>query len=203
MPTYKKSCTAPHKMNSQSLHYAVMAGDEELVSELLTRGAKVDTKRFEDDDMAAVQLTAMLGHIEILRAFLDSGADVKCVHRNWWTALHYAANGGDELILSLRLANMNSVDKFAATSLHYTAISCYDKIVTMLIDNEADIKCIDDNGWTALHHASRNGYGEVVSALLEGGNRSSTAIMHASIGEHEKILWILLDIGANVLTIMV
>ena len=190
-------------MNSLSLHCAVMAGDKELVSELLTRGAKVDTKRFEDDDMAAVQLTAMLGHIEILKAFLDSGADVKCVHRNWWTALHYAANGGDELILSLRLANMKSVDKFAATSLHYSAISGYDKIVTMLIDNEADIKCIDDNGWTALHHASRNGYGEVVSALLEGGNRSSTAIMHASIGEHEKILWILLDIGANVLTIMV
>lgn len=74
------------------------------------------------------------------------------------------------------------------------------------LDQGADVNTKDsDDGWTALMHASKYGYVEIVDLLIKSGadvNAGSisnhTALMLASNFSHHEIMKILLDHGADV-----
>jgi ankyrin repeat protein len=82
--------------------------------------------------------------------------------------------------------------------------------VRILIDEEgADVTATDSNGWTALMWASRNGYTEIVTMLLEEGADVHEGFEHfgniifvplqgAIENGHAEIVRILINHGANV-----
>jgi ankyrin repeat protein len=67
---------------------AVTSGLEDLVKELLDRGANINAKSKEGQ--TALMLAADFGHIELLRLLLSKGADLKLKDQDDWTALQYA-----------------------------------------------------------------------------------------------------------------
>lgn len=78
------------------------------------------------------------------------------------------------------------------------------EIVKALLAKAADVNAKDNNGWTALLIASRNGYTKIVQALLAKGadvnlkaNYDLTALMSAAMGGHTEAVKILLESGAD------
>lgn len=85
-------------------------------------------------------------------------------------------------------------------------------IVKLLLNIGADVNTkVNDvtkiiNGWTPLIFASRYGFKDIVSLLIDKGVdinlksiiNNTTVLMHASIGGHLDIVKMLLDAGANI-----
>ncbi len=76
------------------LHWAVVAGHREVVSALLERGARVDTK--DDAGWSPIMTAASSGNLELLRLLWPLGAADKttATTSNGSTALVYAASKG-------------------------------------------------------------------------------------------------------------
>ncbi|KAJ6226785.1 ankyrin repeat [Anaeramoeba flamelloides] len=82
------------------------------------------------------------------------------------------------------------------------------KRVKKLIGNKpSNVHKIDEEGYCALHYASRSGYEKVVEFLLESGAEidfktpiGSTSLSRASFGGHIECVKILVEAGADVNT---
>ena len=55
---------------------------------------------------------------------------------------------------------MDAKSTMGRTPLHLAAISGFKDIVSLLLDNGADINCQDSDMYSALHHASEGGNSE-------------------------------------------
>jgi cytohesin len=84
-------------------------------------------------------MAAYRGHIEIVRALIDAGADVNKVRDNGMTPLFAAAYKG------------------------------HGDIVRALIDAGADVNKARDDGATPLFAAAQQGHVEIVRALIDAG----------------------------------
>ncbi len=79
--------------------------------------------------------------------------------------------------------------------------------VRELLAAGAPLRCVNDQRWTALHHASRQGSAQVVAALLEADAagatvdaqtaKGNTALIKASMRGHENAVRLLLARGAR------
>jgi len=74
----------------------------------------------------------------------------------------------------------------------------------VLVEAWADPKAQNNDGWTALHWASRRGRGEVVKLLVDMGadleaqdNGGGTALHYATLNSHGEVVKHLVDKGAN------
>ncbi|CAN0295604.1 unnamed protein product, partial [Ectocarpus sp. 12 AP-2014] len=84
-------------------------------------------------------LAAIMGYLDVLKVFLQHGADVNRFRTAGATLLHTAANHKDV------------------------------GVVEALIAAGADLEAEDKDGGTPLHQALRSGSSEVVQALLKHG----------------------------------
>ena len=66
-------------------------------------------------------------------------------------------------------ADINAIDGWESTALHYATISGYVDIVQYLIEQGAKINSVDNNNQTALHDAARNNHFNIVQYLVEQG----------------------------------
>ena len=62
-----------------------------------------------------------------------------------------------------------SFDHWMRTPLHFAARDGYSKAVQLLIDNGADVNCLDGDQATPLHEAAKNDHVETARMLLERG----------------------------------
>lgn len=90
-------------------------------------------------------------------------------------------------------------------SLFWASWNGHVEIVTMLLDNGADVNAKNNDGNTALMLASKKGQTEIVSMLLAAGADvnakviyGNTALIVASGNGHKEIVAILLEKGADV-----
>ena len=111
---------------------------------------------------------------EIIDTLLNAGADVNVADNfNGMTPIHFAAFASEESLCVALLgkgADVNQCDFRCVTPL---MISCQKNLVlltTILCDRLANLDAVDDNGWTALHHASYSGYPKIVKLLLDYGS---------------------------------
>ena len=87
---------------------------------------------------------------------------------NWWTALYYARNRFDELVSDIVMYLFETI--FKKKSLHIAALYGRLNLCKMLIEKKKfDVNMIDNHGWTALHHAAKNGSYELLMYFTDMG----------------------------------
>ncbi|XP_063695735.1 ankyrin repeat domain-containing protein 27-like [Culicoides brevitarsis] len=130
--------------------------------------------------LSAIFIPVIYGHPKILNLLLSYSADVNCCDSNEWTPLHYAASRGDQNSLLLLLhagADLNAANVDKNSPLHICCMYGYANCAKALIyfSEHMKIKLAlngqNKHGDTAIHIASKWGFLEIVSTLLENGAR--------------------------------
>ena len=131
---YYDSCSE----TSQNLTEAARARRISRVNSYMSAGAELEFMDETENGETAFHRSALLGHNEILEAFLKHDVDVNLKTKTGWTALIWASEKG------------------------------HIEIVRNLVRKGANVDCQhDDYGVTALMMAAREGMTSVVSELLE------------------------------------
>ena len=95
------------------------------------------------DGQTALHVACMNGHIDVVKALLEKGANVEKKDGLKWTALMFASHDG------------------------------HTNIVTMLLDHGANVNAEDNGGRTALHYANKNRHTDTVNILEKAINEQN------------------------------
>lgn len=159
-------CTCTHDVPitlDSKLLEACKYGSADLVLQLL----------LEDADprlMGAIHLAAERGSKDIVRMFLERGADVDSLNQVDQTPLHCASRSGSEDVVKLLLNNHSSVnarDENKQTPLHGAAAHGYEAIVRMLLQAGANTELKGSNYKRPYALAKGRGHTKVLE-LLDG-----------------------------------
>ena len=156
---------------------------------------------------------AMQGDTEQVRTLLQGGADVNAAQADGMTALHWAAENGDNELIDMLVyagANLGAVTRLGDyTPLHLASKGGRAAAVETLLEAGADPSALTTTGGAApLHFAAASGSAESVMALLEGGADvdpretvwGQTPLMFASSAGRLTAVRALLGHGADVST---
>jgi len=123
---------------SHNMLIAAQNGETEKVIDYITiNGVPMTTKN--NYGVSAIIFAANNGHLDLLEALVDIGADIEDRSNNWRTPLLWSSFWG-----------------------HY-------ECVEYLVDVGANISAFDTEGMTALQLATKNGNAKVVQFLLDSG----------------------------------
>jgi ankyrin repeat protein len=138
---------------------------------LILAGADVNAKDGIQD--SPYLYAAAEGRLDILRLTLRHGADLRSTNRYGGTGLIPAAHHGH--VATVRELLTTSIDIDHVNNLGWTALleavilgnggPAHTEIVRLLVDAGAMVSIPDRGGVTALQHARRSGYGEIVAIL--------------------------------------
>ena len=156
---------------------AAIRGDVESVRRLLASGAspnsfcpEVDPESPEAYETPILALCKVRGFTDgraaCLELLRDAGADLEAVDGYGFTPLHYAARRGDTKIVSSLVEAGVDVD---AKTLHYAAGRGDTKIVSLLVDAGVDVDAKTPDKETALYLAVRHRATGCVEVLLAAG----------------------------------
>lgn len=153
---------------------------------------------------------AMRGDVAVVRALLQSGSDVNAAQGDGMTALHWAAETGDDELARMVVhagANLEAVTRLGDyTPLHLAARGGRAVVVKTLLDGGADASAQTSTGAvTPLHFGAASGSLDVVNALLARGvavdaretSRGQTPLMFASASGRATVVRALLAAGAD------
>jgi ankyrin repeat protein len=154
------------------------------------------------DGVTALMLAASNGHIDVVEALIQAGANINLQDNGGRTALDLALKKNHTAIVDFLLKRVAAADK---ESLIKAAASGNIERVKVLIAAGADVdfqRVI--NGFTALIYAAQNGYTHIVEALLRAGanvnaknKNGHTALMRAAEKDHPDTVAMLLQYGAQ------
>lgn len=130
----------------------------------------------------ALHLAAENGHAEIVDILIKAGADVDALDRWGCTPLHAAVWNVQSVIAKNLVRNGANVllknDDCQETALYHAAMRGFDPdCVTFLIENGADVNCVNNFGRTPLHTAAKHGHMRVAEILIEHGAKVNAADM--------------------------
>lgn len=115
------------------LHSAAVSGNVELVSLLLSKGAKVDSR--SDHNVTPLMDACRNGKTGVAQLLLDKGADVNAASKKGWSPLMWAAEGGYIELVRLLLAkgaDPRAKDGIGRTALSVAKNKGHSKVVTLL-----------------------------------------------------------------------
>ena len=142
---------------------------------LFAGGADVSV-RFGEYERSMVHIAATEGHMVILRALIDHGADVNDVDTDQRTALHRAAEYNKAEAIDVLVeagASIDPKDKDSWTPLHLASGLLNLDALTALVNQGALVSAQDDDLETPLHFAAISaglqGAAEAVDTLLRSG----------------------------------
>ena len=75
----------------------------------------------------------------------------------------------DAKAAGVKITDIDAVDKFGNTPLHYACNEGHFEVVKSLLEKDVNIHAVGENDRTPLHHACENGHVEVAKLLLEKG----------------------------------
>ena len=132
------------------MHWAVIKGHEDLVDELISRGAQVNIPN--SLGFTSFMYAVRLGHEEIVDFFLKNNIDVKMKNKNGNTALHLACiNKQQKIGVNILESNpslMNSVNNDLKTPLHLSAANGLSELTGRLLLHGASVTAEDSEGYT-------------------------------------------------------
>jgi ankyrin repeat protein len=150
-----------------ALVLAIREGSKEVVQDLLAHSG-TDLERTAVNGNTALMMAAFKRDGETTRALLDKGAKV---NRPGWTALHYAAAGGDDKIAQLLIERGAQVDALsprptgAVTPLMMAAREGQDAMVRLLLARGAKPGLKNTEGFTAAQLAKQAGHDKLADML--------------------------------------
>ena len=155
------------------LHFAARDSSPEIIEYLLSLGITINatSKTGRTPLMCACYKG---GRLDNIKRLLELGADIQQLDYDGWSALHFAARDSSpeiiEYLLSLGMT-VNMTDKSGQTPL---MCACYKggglDNIKRLLELGADIQQLEFNdGWSALHFASRDSSPEIIEYLLSLG----------------------------------
>ena len=117
---------------------------------------------------------AMRGDLHEVRELLRSGADVNAPQSDGLTALHWAADNGDDALAGVLIyagANLAPLTRNDAyTPLHMAARGGHAEVIALLLEAGADAAVATSRtGVTPMHLAAKAGSGEAIRSLAAGG----------------------------------
>lgn len=174
-----------------ALHWAAAFGQLEIASillnptkfqpESLTKEQKIkpfeiDIDEFTDESgWTPFHIAASVGNLEMLQLLLshDPKPDVNLQTNNGSTPVHLATSKKNLDIVKELVKNGASVrtkDKKSQYPLHRAAAVGSLPLVEFLVkDGKSPLNSKDANGWTPLHHALAEGFGDVAVLLVKLG----------------------------------
>jgi ankyrin repeat protein len=180
-----------------SLLAAIRAGDREQASDLLQRGADVNTR--DEAGETALMLAASGSDAAMMRLLLDRGADLHARSPDRSTAFVRGIHDHDKTRL---LLNRGARVENRAVVL-CAMISGSGKTLQLLLDRGGDANA-NVGGFSALSAAAYNGDAEAVACLLEKGAdvhmktaKGYTAVHAAVVSGNVAVLRALLERGAD------
>lgn len=149
------------------LHAAVKFGNTKVVELLISHGADVKSKTllFKAANKDIVKLLLTNGANVNINAKGDRGASP--LHEVVFNNKPYKKMMAEMLIA--HGANVNAVDNYGSTPLHYAAERGSKALVEVLIDRGANINARDEDNNTALRLAELEGHKDIVKLLRNQG----------------------------------
>ncbi len=132
-------------------------------------------KGFGYDRGTPLHLATGMGLTEIVKLFIEKGANPNAKDKNGNTPLHWAAGTGKTEIVKELLKHkdidLNTQDIYGFTALYRAVTNNHTEVVELFIEKGVDIKAkfpymLNE---TALHRAAGNGNTKLVKLLLEKG----------------------------------
>ena len=200
---------ARNMYGSTALHEASMKGYEDTVQLLLDYGA--DVLDFNIGKSTPLYLAVANGQIATAQVLLQqqNSAQLSIGAKDGWTALHKAADIGNEEMVTLLLqsgAMVNAEDEKGMRPLHVAARKGYLEVVRLLLLSGAEVHSTALDWLTPLDHAVTSGHVDVTRMLLDNGalvehrgRDGWTATHRASRGGYGQLVALLLQSGANTL----
>ncbi|PAA55583.1 hypothetical protein BOX15_Mlig032910g2 [Macrostomum lignano] len=206
---------------TRPIHAAATFNVEEAMQLLLRqKGIKIDVT--DDKGQTALHVACRRSHVQIARLLLEFGADVLKQEKDGVSALHQPARNGSlelcELLLSSG-ANVDTTDNNGLTPVMVASIEGRLPILKRLLQHSTEknekargsqagkmllLELRDNDGSTALHHATQNRQVEILAHLLEAGananakrNDGNTPLHIAASLGYQDVVEILLSNGAN------
>ena len=149
---------------------------------------------------------AARGDVDVIQQHIANGADLNEPDSRGRTALGHAANAGRLEAVTLLAKSGANVNAPSADvpPLVIAALQRRADIVTVLVENAADVNAKDTSGRTTLIVAAENGQKEIVDLLVAKGadvnsrdNRGTTPLTAATRGRHSEVAQLLREHGAT------
>lgn len=195
--------------DARPIDYAAMGGHSEVVSLLISRGAKVNWHNTQSGSSGYTALMYGERHKDVVNVLIAHGARVDERNNSGETALFHIARSGSKDMLKYFIekgANVNAKNKYGKTPLH-AAVGGHDRldVLKILISKRANVNAQDSNGNTPLHqiiYADTIKYAELL--LKSGANvnaknkeEMTPLLLAISLGKTD-LAELLIRRGANV-----
>lgn len=166
---------------------AAAMGELDAVLGAIEKGVNINTIGAEGN--TALYIASAGGHVSVVRALIEAGADINLGTENYGT--------------TPLIASVNNI----AIARHYgrnEAETRQMKVVRLLIKAGADVNAETTDGWTALMAAANVGSLEAIELLLAAGadvnskhKDEDTAVSRAKAAGHNEIVQLLREVGAT------
>jgi ankyrin repeat protein len=198
------------KYGMSALMYAAMYGHCATTSLLLARGAQIEDRN--DFGVTSIMLAAEGGHSDVVSLLLERGANIDDKNNAGWSSLIYASKEGKIDAVSLLLAsgaNIHDKDNIGRSVLLHAALQSQSgsdqliyllnnigknirypsnaAVLSLLLENGADINDKDNDGNTALMCAARGNNCLSIPVLLNHGaqinnvNKDGNTALHLAV----------------------
>ena len=201
--------------SSNSLASAAFQGNFQLVQLLLEASGNAFLELIDPKTgQTPLMLASRQGHLEIVNALLDAGAQVDSTDFEGWTALKSASWGGHVECVRLLLAagaDPDVTDIGGRSALGAACWCGHEKVVSCLAQGGAQIDSQDDDGRSPLMSACYLGHFNVVQLLLahnadpnltDPDGRTALFVACSGLGQslksRFKVVEALLEAGASV-----
>jgi len=201
-PTPANDQGAPTNSGATPLCAAIIAGDADIVDELLESGASPHS--LVQDSLSGLQLAASLGHSEIVMIYLGTGVDVNSTDTAGNSSLHLAAKNGHTVVVEILLqggVEMEAINMAGSSSLHEAALASQTEVVRLLLEKGAKFDRKNHAGRTAFLDAAATGCSEILRLLIGAGADVKTSDAAGNSALHlaapisdEELLLMLLDL---------
>merc|ERR1711998_727295 len=208
----------PRLSDAQAAAQAIRDGDEAFVARALEAFPEWLDKKLKGANCPPLGLAARFGQIQLVRTFLQSGADLIAQDDEGRTALHNASENGHEAC-ALEIAEALRTKKWLRPMLRMDdkkgwtilQLACRAGMAELcaLLCNEQNVPLDDAHkavGLTPLMCASVRGHDQVVqascaakadTAITNAKDGDKDALMMAAMEGHDAVVRALLDAGAS------